>query len=59
MEDFHIMQDFQPSTNLNENIPYFSLLESSFLFLVINDFLVQISTVSKFHDNTLIRIVLP
>ena len=51
MQDLHGVQHFQPLHHLNEDVPNFIFFDVFFLYLVIGDFLEQVATVRKLHDD--------
>ena len=52
MQYLEVVQRGQALHNLDEDVPYFLLLELPSLALVLKYFLEQIPPVSIFHDNT-------
>jgi len=52
MEDIKIMKLLKSKRNLNQGLPNGLFIEMSLLFLVLHDFLVEISIIRKFHNNT-------
>jgi hypothetical protein len=51
MKDLQIVQGFQTSHCLNENLPDDFLLEQTSLLLILTDFLKYITIISIFHDD--------
>lgn len=54
MENVMGMKALKTDKNLYKDIPDLVLLEKCLRFLMINNFLVQVTIVSKLHDNTTI-----
>ena len=53
MQDFSVMQCFQASDNLNENIPNLLFLDVGFSLLIAANLLEDIAIVSIFHYETI------
>lgn len=55
MQDFHIMKNFQPSSELDEYTPHLSLRKPGLLFLMLFYTSEQVTIIRVLHDNTGIR----
>ena len=58
MQDFSVMQCFQASDNLNENIPNLLFLDVGFSLLVAANLLEDITIVSIFHYETIGKVII-
>ena len=58
MQDFSVMQCFEASDNLNENIPNLLFLDVRFSLLVAANLLEDITIVSIFHYQTIGKVII-
>lgn len=58
MQDFPVMQCFEASYNLNENIPNLLFLDVGFSLLVAANLLEHITIVSIFHYQTIAKVIM-
>jgi len=49
MQNIHVMKLLQTCCNVNKCLPYDLFIERSMIFLMLDDFLIQISVIAKFH----------
>ena len=52
MEDLHVVECLHAFEELYEDVPDFHFVELAVVFLVFTNFLIEISIICKFHDNT-------
>ena len=51
MHYFHFVEGFKSWDHLDHHFPYFVLLEKGLIFLVVDDFLVEVSIIRILHDD--------
>jgi hypothetical protein len=51
MHDLYFMESLESRDNLNKELPHFLFLKKVLIFLVIDNFLVEIAVIHKFHND--------